>query len=90
MKPRGPSTKTANLNSPNNILFAIQRKTAKFLQKIKPQLVTQFPVCLRVLPFSEPLLKTSAKNSLPIPTKSPKFPQFLAVPIIKGPQADSY
>jgi hypothetical protein len=80
MNPRGLSTKTANLNSPSFILFAIQRKTAKFLQKIKPHLVTQFPVCLRVFPFSEPPFENFSQKFPPNPDQKSQIP-----PIPHGP-----
>jgi hypothetical protein len=53
--------KNPNLNSPKEILFVIQRKTAEFPQDKNLQLVTLFLVCLRVLPF----WKDSPKKSQP-------------------------
>jgi hypothetical protein len=76
--------KIATLNSPNIILFAIQRKTAKFLQYKKLHLVTQFSVCLRVLPFSEPPFQKSGQKTATNPVQLTKIPPFLMVPIIKG------
>jgi hypothetical protein len=55
--------KSPNLNSPNPILFAIQRKTAEFPQNKKRHLATLFSVRLRVLPFSEfPPLKFQSQK----------------------------
>jgi hypothetical protein len=45
--------KRVKSNSPNIILFTIQRKTPKFPQNKKVHLVTLFLVHLRELPFSE-------------------------------------
>jgi hypothetical protein len=64
MNSRGLTPKTSKasiLNSPKSILFAKQRKNAKFLQYIFPHLVTLFSVCLRVFPFS----KNSSKKFQP-------------------------
>jgi hypothetical protein len=53
--------KNPNLNSPKNILFVIQRKTAEFPQDKNLHLATLFSVCLRVFPF----WKDSPKKSQP-------------------------
>jgi hypothetical protein len=58
VEPRPKPQKTLNINSPKYILFVKQRKNPKFLQNIKPHLVTLFSVRLRVLPFSDHLPKT--------------------------------
>jgi hypothetical protein len=86
---RTKTKKTTNLNSPKFILFAIQRKNAKFPQNIFLHLVTQFPVVLRVFPFSEispkkPILQ-KLSNSLSI---DPILSHFSWVPFIKGRRAD--
>jgi hypothetical protein len=50
---RPKTQKPPNLNSPIIILFVKQRKSLKFLQNTKVQLVTLFLVHLRVFPFSD-------------------------------------
>jgi hypothetical protein len=57
VEPRPNFKKSLNLNSPQKILFAIQRKTAEFPQNIFLHLVTLFSVCSRLLPFSELLFQ---------------------------------
>jgi hypothetical protein len=75
-------------NSPKQNLFVNQRETLKFLQKQKLQLVTQFSVHLRELPFSEPPPKNSNQSKL---SKTPPIDLISANsrrPIIKGPHPD--
>jgi hypothetical protein len=80
--------KNPNLNSPKEILFVIQRKTAEFPQDKNLHLATQFSVCLRVLPF----WKDSPKNpNLKIQSISGQTTINLALsrrPIIKGLPTD--
>jgi hypothetical protein len=73
VEPRIKTQKNPNLNSPKVILFAIQRKFLKFLQNIFPHLVTLFPVCLRVFPFSE----ISSKKQKP--KSNPNFVQLTVI-----------
>jgi hypothetical protein len=86
--PRANHQKIANSNSPNQILFVIQRKTAKFLQKQFPHLVTQFPVCLRDLPFSELAPKFSNSQILSNSHTKPPISAFSRRPLIMGRRAD--
>jgi hypothetical protein len=86
--PRSNPSITPISNSPKIFLFVIQRKSLKFPQIKFLHLVTLFPVCLRVLPFSELLLKKFQTLKLP---KFHPIPHFLALsrrPIIKGLRPD--
>jgi hypothetical protein len=83
---RAKTQKSPFLNSPKNILFAKQREFPKFLQNNFLHLVTLFSVDLRVLPFSEPLLKIPTKNSNSNPGQNPSIPPILAVPLLRDPE----
>jgi hypothetical protein len=86
--PRPKTPKTPNLNSPSLILFAIQRKKAKFLQNSFVHLVTLFSVYLRVLPFSEvPPQKPNPQKTSQIRPK-PRISAHSRRPIIKGLRPD--
>jgi hypothetical protein len=75
-------------NSPKPILFTNQRKTSNSPKNIKLHLVTLFPVCLRLYPFSEFSSKThnlsKSFQSQPIPLKLSPFSPSL----IRGQRSD--
>jgi hypothetical protein len=82
------TSKIPNSNSPQRNLFVNQREFPKFPQNSFIQLVTQFPVCLRELPFSELGPKTQKPK---LQSNFHSNPQKLASfhgPIIKGRRAD--
>jgi hypothetical protein len=85
---RPKTQKPPTLNSPNQILFAIQHKIVKFLQYKELHLVTQFSVCLRVFPFSEPPPKKSDQKTQSNPVQLTQIPPIPHGPIIKGLRAD--
>jgi hypothetical protein len=82
--------KSPNPNSPQIILFVKQRKFLNSPKNPILHLVTQFSVCLRVFPFSEPTLKNPIPKFRTISGQKIQISPFLAVPIIKGRRADSY
>jgi hypothetical protein len=80
--------KSLNSNSPKRILFVKQREFPKFPQNKTLQLVTQFSVCLRVLPFSELSPKIQLTKNLFKTQSNPQNSAIFRSPIIKGLPAD--
>jgi hypothetical protein len=80
MEPRTIPKKTSNLNSLNIILFVKQRKNQNSPKNIVFHLVTQFPVRLRVHPFSEFSPNSQKPNSNSNFGQTPNFQPFLIVP----------
>jgi hypothetical protein len=83
VEPMGKPLKIPNSNSPLLILFAIQRETVKFPQNSLFHLVTQFPVYLRVLPFSDFPPKAQFFQNLFNPLNWPSFWPILVVPLLR-------
>jgi hypothetical protein len=84
--PRAKSKKRVNPNSPNNILFVIQRKISKFPQNIVLHLVTLFSVCLRVLPFFEHSPKKFQTSNLFKPRSTDPIIGSFSPSLIRGPR----
>jgi hypothetical protein len=80
---RPKTKKTVNLNSPNSILFVIQRKISEFLHYKKRHLVTLFSVCLRVFPFSKNSPKTQFTQNFSNLGQSTTIQLFFVVPLLR-------
>jgi hypothetical protein len=88
VEPRVKPKKTPKSDSPNSILFVNQRRILKFPQNTNVQLVTLFPVDLRVLPFSEfPLKKSKPQNLFNSYPFDPNLSLF-SRSLIRGPPTD--